>query len=90
MGHFDLLIKTYENGNISRHVAGKNVGEHIEIRGPKGFFTYTPNMVKSFGMIAGGTGIAPMYQIITAILKTLKIKLKFIWFMLMLLNQIFY
>ena len=37
LGHFDLLIKTYENGNISRHVAGKNVGEHIEIRGPKGF-----------------------------------------------------
>ncbi|AOW29283.1 NADH-cytochrome b5 reductase 1 [Candida albicans P57072] len=76
LGHFDLLIKTYENGNISRHVAGKNVGEHIEIRGPKGFFTYTPNMVKSFGMIAGGTGIAPMYQIITAILKNPEDKTK--------------
>ncbi|CAD1813046.1 NADH-cytochrome b5 reductase 1 [Candida parapsilosis] len=67
-GHFDLLIKTYENGNISKHVASKKVGDYVEIRGPKGFFTHTPNMKKSFGMIAGGTGIAPMYQIITAIL----------------------
>lgn len=69
LGYFDLLIKTYENGNISKHVDSKKVGEYVEIRGPKGFFTYTPNMVKSFGMIAGGTGIAPMYQIITAILR---------------------
>ncbi|EMG46983.1 CBR1 NADH-cytochrome b5 reductase 1 [Candida maltosa Xu316] len=76
LGHFDLLIKTYENGNISKHVGSKNIGEHIDIRGPKGFFTYTPNMVKSFGMIAGGTGIAPMYQIITAILKNSEDKTK--------------
>ncbi|KAI3403521.1 CBR1 [Candida oxycetoniae] len=68
-GHFDLLIKTYENGNISKHVAEKEVGHFVEIRGPKGFFTYAPNMKKSLGMIAGGTGIAPMYQIITAIMK---------------------
>lgn len=69
LGYFDLLIKTYENGNISKHVDAKKVGETVNFRGPKGFFTYTPNMVKSFGMIAGGTGIAPMYQIISAILR---------------------
>lgn len=69
LGYFDLLIKTYENGNISRHVELKKIGESIEVRGPKGFFTYTPNLVESFGMIAGGTGIAPMYQILTAILR---------------------
>ncbi|EKG15252.1 Phenol hydroxylase reductase [Macrophomina phaseolina MS6] len=28
---------------------------------------YTPNMVRHFGMIAGGTGITPMLQIIKAI-----------------------
>ncbi|KAL7665674.1 NADH-cytochrome b5 reductase 1 [[Candida] zeylanoides] len=69
LGYFDLLIKTYENGNISRHVESKNIGETIEVRGPKGFFTYRPNQSKEFGMIAGGTGIAPMYQILTAILR---------------------
>lgn len=68
LGSFDLLIKTYDNGNISRYVESKKVGETIDVRGPKGFFTYTPNMVDSFGMVAGGTGIAPMYQVLTAIL----------------------
>lgn len=76
LGSFDLLIKTYENGNISRHVESKKIGEHIQVRGPKGFFTYTPNMVKSFGMVAGGTGIAPMYQVLTAILNNPKDKTK--------------
>lgn len=76
LGSFDLLIKTYENGNISRHVESKKIGEHIEVRGPKGFFTYTPNMVDSFGMVAGGTGIAPMYQVLTAILDNPKDKTK--------------
>lgn len=76
LGSFDLLIKTYENGNISRHVESKKIGEHIEVRGPKGFFTYTPNMVESFGMVAGGTGIAPMYQVLTAILNNPKDKTK--------------
>ncbi|CAI5759151.1 unnamed protein product [Candida verbasci] len=68
LGSFDLLIKTYDQGNISKFMNEKKEGDLIDIRGPKGFFTYTPNMTKSFGMIAGGTGIAPMYQIITHIL----------------------
>ncbi|KAM9901407.1 hypothetical protein OXX79_004565 [Metschnikowia pulcherrima] len=68
LGSFDLLIKTYANGNISRFVESKKIGETIDVRGPKGFFTYTPNMRKSLGMVAGGTGIAPMYQVLTAIL----------------------
>lgn len=68
LGHFDLCIKTYEEGNISRHVDEKKVGDTVDIRGPKGGFVYTPNMIKSLGMIAGGTGIAPMFQIISYIL----------------------
>lgn len=39
------------------------------MKGPKGHFVYTPNMVRAFGMIAGGTGITPMLQIIKAILR---------------------
>lgn len=78
LGYFDLLIKTYDAGNISKHVESKKIGETIEVRGPKGFFNYTPNMVKSFGMVAGGTGIAPMYQIITSILKNPEDKTKIV------------
>lgn len=39
----------------------------MKVRGPKGAMVYTPNMVREFGMIAGGTGITPMLQIIRAI-----------------------
>lgn len=76
LGYFDLIVKTYEKGNISKLLHNKKIGETIDVRGPKGFFEYTPNMVKSLGMIAGGTGITPMYQIITAILRNPEDKTK--------------
>ncbi|KAJ0104339.1 hypothetical protein N8I77_007442 [Diaporthe amygdali] len=68
-GHFDLLIKSYPTGNISKHLASVNVGQTIRVRGPKGAFTYTPNMVRHFGMVAGGTGITPMLQVVKAIVR---------------------
>ncbi|KAI8992581.1 hypothetical protein BDB01DRAFT_778925 [Pilobolus umbonatus] len=66
-GHFDLLIKSYPTGNISRLFSELKIGDEIAVRGPKGNFNYVPNMCKSIGMIAGGTGITPMLQIIRAI-----------------------
>ncbi|KAK3187245.1 NADH-cytochrome b5 reductase [Lecanicillium sp. MT-2017a] len=68
-GYFDLLIKSYAQGNISKMMASLVVGKTIRVRGPKGAFVYTPNMVRHFGMIAGGTGITPMLQIIRAIIR---------------------
>ncbi|KAJ4290277.1 NADH-cytochrome b5 reductase [Kalmusia sp. IMI 367209] len=68
-GYVDLLIKSYPTGNISKHVASLMVGQTMKIRGPKGAMVYTPNLVRHFGMIAGGTGITPMLQIIKAILR---------------------
>ncbi|KAK3942378.1 hypothetical protein QBC46DRAFT_457567 [Diplogelasinospora grovesii] len=68
-GYFDLLIKSYPTGNISRHMASLAVGQTIRVKGPKGAFVYTPNMVRHFGMIAGGTGITPMLQVVRAIIR---------------------
>ncbi|KAI0481222.1 hypothetical protein GGR56DRAFT_672249 [Xylariaceae sp. FL0804] len=68
-GYFDLLIKSYPTGNISKHMASLAVGQTIRVRGPKGAFIYTPNMVRHFGMVAGGTGITPMLQVIRAIIR---------------------
>ncbi|KAH7924868.1 NADH-cytochrome b5 reductase [Leucogyrophana mollusca] len=69
LGHFDLLIKSYEKGNISRYISLLKIGDKVRVRGPKGFFKYHPSLSRELGMIAGGTGITPMLQIIRAALK---------------------
>lgn len=66
-GYFDLIVKSYPTGNISRHLATLNVGDTMKVKGPKGAMVYTPNMVRHFGMIAGGTGITPMLQVARAV-----------------------
>lgn len=67
LGHFNLLIKSYPTGNISKFIGNLKIGQTIRARGPKGHFVYTPNMVRAFAMISGGTGITPMLQIMRAI-----------------------
>ncbi|SCU78364.1 LAFA_0A06260g1_1 [Lachancea sp. 'fantastica'] len=67
VGFFELLLKSYEQGNVSKMVGELEIGDKIKVRGPKGFYTYTPNMNTQIGMIAGGTGIAPMYQVVKSI-----------------------
>lgn len=42
---------------MSQYIDNMKVGELIDVKGPKGLFTYTPNMKRAFGMLAGGTGI---------------------------------
>ncbi|KAF8507061.1 ferredoxin reductase-like C-terminal NADP-linked domain-containing protein [Russula emetica] len=69
LGHFDLLIKSYEKGNISRYVSLLKIGDNIRVKGPKGQFNYSSTLSRGIGMIAGGTGITPMLQIIRASLK---------------------
>ncbi|KAH8835340.1 ferredoxin reductase-like C-terminal NADP-linked domain-containing protein [Flagelloscypha sp. PMI_526] len=68
-GYFDLLIKTYDLGNISKHVSLLKVGQTIRVKGPKGQFNYHRDLTPSIGMIAGGTGITPMMQVIRAAMK---------------------
>lgn len=67
VGYFDILIKAYEKGKISKMISELQIGDFIKVKGPKGFYNYEPNILQSIGMVAGGTGISPMYQIIKAI-----------------------
>jgi len=67
-GHFDLLVKMYETGNMSKHIHSLKVGDQLEVKGPIPKLPYTPNMKKQIGMLAGGTGITPMYQVLQKIL----------------------
>lgn len=76
LGHFDLLVKTYPLGNASQYLASLSVGAKVRFRGPKGRFLYKPNMAREVGMIAGGTGITPILQVIKAILRNPEDKTK--------------
>ncbi|KAL3899003.1 MAG: hypothetical protein SGCHY_002349 [Lobulomycetales sp.] len=66
---FDLLVKRYDDGLVSRFVHSLEPGRKVEMRGPILTFPYERNMAPEIGMIAGGTGIAPMYQLIKHILR---------------------
>lgn len=68
-GYFDLLIKIYPEGKMSQHLASLKPGDVLEVKGPIEKLRYVPNLKKKIGMIAGGTGITPMLQVIKAILK---------------------
>ncbi|OAD76565.1 hypothetical protein PHYBLDRAFT_100772, partial [Phycomyces blakesleeanus NRRL 1555(-)] len=67
-GHVDLLIKRYENGSVSRMLSKADLHDVIHVRGPMIEYDYQPNSRQEIGMIAGGTGITPMYQLIQHIL----------------------
>jgi len=68
-GYFDLVVKVYPNGKMTQYLNNLKIGDEIEVQGPSGRFVYKKNMYKEIGMIAGGTGITPMLQVIKEILK---------------------
>lgn len=70
-GELRLVIKIYDDGELTgKYLRNVEVGDEVEVRGPKGAMRYRKGMVKEIGMIAGGTGITPMYQVWNAVLVT--------------------
>ncbi|KAL5763610.1 hypothetical protein ACOSP7_015961 [Xanthoceras sorbifolium] len=69
IGYFELVIKMYPQGRMSHHFRQMREGDYLAVKGPKGRFKYQPGQVRAFGMLAGGTGITPMYQVARAILE---------------------
>ncbi|GKZ36954.1 hypothetical protein AbraIFM66950_008220 [Aspergillus brasiliensis] len=68
LGRLELVIKCYPDGLLTgRYLANLNVGDKVLFRGPKGAMRYKRNLCRKIGMIAGGTGITPMFQLIRAI-----------------------
>jgi len=74
-----------DGGKMSQHLESLNIGDTMDFRGPSGLIVYegkgvfavkadkkspaTRKRYNQIGLIAGGTGITPMLQIIAAILK---------------------
>jgi cytochrome-b5 reductase len=93
VGEFSLVVKIYkanvhpkfpDGGKMSQHLDSLNVGDSIDVKGPKGHMEYLSGgkfTVKPLGrpkedrqsnqiiMIAGGTGITPMLQVLHFIFK---------------------
>lgn len=81
----DVNPKFPEGGKMSQHLNNMAVGDFIDVRGPNGLLVYegqgnflirpdkktdpVQRSVKKVGLIAGGTGITPMLQLIRQILK---------------------
>ncbi|KAL7908679.1 ferredoxin reductase-like protein [Trichoderma velutinum] len=68
-GFIDLLVKKYPNGPMSTHIHDLKVGEELAIKGPLPKYPWTENKHDHIALIAGGTGITPMYQLVRAIFK---------------------
>ena len=54
VGHMDLVVKDYPEGNISRHICSLKVGDEIKIKGPFTKRAMNANEKKEIGMIVGG------------------------------------
>ena len=84
-GYFDLVVKVYPNGKMTQYLEKLALNQTIEVSGPSGNLIYKDNgmfdirprkpdpfvtrRIRRLGLIAGGSGITPMYQILNEILK---------------------
>ncbi|KAG5518637.1 hypothetical protein PMAC_002606 [Pneumocystis sp. 'macacae'] len=64
-----LLVKCYEDGEVSRWIHKKCMGDRIELRGPFLEWAWDKHRWKRVLFIAGGTGIAPAYQLLSHVFK---------------------
>ncbi|KAJ3072625.1 NADH-cytochrome b5 reductase [Quaeritorhiza haematococci] len=63
-GYFDLVVKRYPNGPMSNHIFNMKPGDSLDIKGPIPKWPYKANEFPHIGLIAGGTGLTPMLQLI--------------------------
>jgi cytochrome-b5 reductase len=67
-GCFDLTVKRYEAGIISKYLHDQRIGDTVLMSGPRPGGHWVDGMAKKVGFVAGGTGITPMISIIRWIL----------------------
>ncbi|KAL9559685.1 hypothetical protein MBANPS3_000308 [Mucor bainieri] len=67
VGHIDFMIKKYDDGAMSPLIHNMKPGDTLELKGPIFKYNWEANQKQNVGMIAGGTGITPMLQLIKKI-----------------------
>jgi len=76
-GEMELLVKKYDNGNASKHIHSLKLGQSLSIKGPFPKWDYKINEFDAVGLIGGGSGITPLYQVLTRALSDKANKTKF-------------
>jgi cytochrome-b5 reductase len=67
-GFFDLTVKRYDAGAVSKYLHDQQIGAAVLMSGPNTGGHWVDGMAKRVGFVAGGTGITPMISIIRWIL----------------------
>ncbi|KAE8652087.1 hypothetical protein Csa_018542 [Cucumis sativus] len=78
--YFKNVHPDFPNGGLmSQYLDSLPLGSMVEVKGPLGHIEYMgrgnfrvngkPRLAKKLAMVAGGTGITPIYQVVQAILK---------------------
>lgn len=63
LGRLELLIRIYPDGQLGKYMKALQPGDKVDIRGPKGAMRYRKGMSKELGLVGGGTGITPLFQV---------------------------
>ncbi|KAI1641369.1 hypothetical protein F4809DRAFT_6023 [Biscogniauxia mediterranea] len=66
-GYLELIVKKYPNGPMSTHLHDMVPGQRLDFKGPLPKYPWAANKHEHIAMVAGGTGITPMYQLLRAI-----------------------
>ncbi|GAV56085.1 hypothetical protein ZYGR_0AZ02570 [Zygosaccharomyces rouxii] len=69
-GYFDLMVKSYSDGRVSKYFAGLEPGKTVDFTGPVGKLHYYCNNSKAIGLVAGGSGITPILQVLNEVVTT--------------------
>jgi len=72
-----LLVKNYDSGNASKFIHNMKPGDKIGIKGPISKWPYKINEFEEVALIGGGSGITPLYQLLTYALSDPANKTKF-------------
>ncbi|KAM0324861.1 hypothetical protein ACHAQA_007827 [Verticillium albo-atrum] len=68
LGTLELVVRCYPDGQLTgRYLAHLSIGDEVLFRGPKGAMRYQRGLCRRIGMVAGGTGITPLFQLVRAI-----------------------
>ncbi|KAI9841440.1 MAG: NADH-cytochrome b5 reductase [Sclerophora amabilis] len=62
-GYLDFVIKRYPNGPMSEHLHEMVPEQRLDFKGPIPKYPWSANKHNHITLIAGGTGITPMYQL---------------------------